>query len=238
VDLSQLISEYDRALKDQKYTLETRAMLMQEQNLRLPELHRFMNACGIEGVTNWIERHSEIKVFFESDDCLTASAESELAELIKYRNDAAHGSIEIGDILHVNVLVELCDFVSAICEALSERVQLAGLHTLKPHAHVIERGRITESLNSGMVAIGAMTGAFKVGHTVYLCGETYCLERSIISLQLDGVPYEEVDLTATTELGMMFDAPAKKNAVIMMVEPLHLGREADDQSGDADERAT
>ena len=59
----------------------------------------------------------------------------------------------------------------------------------------------------------------EVGSTVYLCGETYCVERRILSLQLEGVSHEEVNLTSATELGMMFDAPGKKNAVIMAFEP-------------------
>ncbi len=219
IDLAQLIGGYDRALTGDEYTLEPRAMLMQEQNLRLPELQRFMTACGIAGVTAWIEQHRALKDFFASDDRLTATAASEMAELIKYRNDAAHGSIDISDILHVNVLIEFCDFVAAVCEAMAERVQLAGLHSLKPYDHVKERGKVTESQKGGKVAIGAMTGFFKVGSTVYLCGETYCVERRILSLQLEGVSHEEVNLTSATELGMMFDAPGKKNAVIMAFEP-------------------
>ena len=233
LDLAQLISGYDRALNGKEYKLEPRAILMQEQNLRLPELHRFMGACGIDGVAAWIEKHQAIKDFFASDDRLTASAESELAELIKYRNDAAHGSIDISDILHVNVLIEFCDFVSAVCEALAERIQLAGLNSLKLRNHVKERGKVTEALKDGMVAIGAMTGAFRVGSTAYLCGEAYCIERSIVSLQLEGVPHEEVNLASATELGMMFNAPGKKNAVIMMVEPHQAPEEAGGGPSDA-----
>ncbi len=219
LDLRQLIHEYDCALSGEKYMLEPRAMLMQEQNLRLPELHRFMSACGVDGMEAWIEHHRAINDFFAGDDRLTATAASEMAELIKYRNDAAHGSIGISDILSVNMLIEFCDFAAAVCEALAERVQLAGLNSLKPHEHVKERGKVTECLKGGKVVIGAMTGAFKVGETVYLCGEYYCLERSVVSLQLEGVPHDEVNLTSATELGIMFDAPGKKNAVIMAFEP-------------------
>jgi len=220
LDLAQLIGGYERALNDTNYTLEPRAMLMQQQNLRFPELCRFMKACGIDGMAAWIEQHQAVQDFFAVDDRLTASAESELTELIKYRNDAAHGSIDISDILNVNVHLEFCEFISAICEALAEGVQFAGLNSLKPHAQVKERGRVTESLKKNQVAIGPMTGAFKTGSTVYLCGDRYCFERKIISLQLDGVSYEEVNLTAATELGMMFDAPGKKHATIMVLEPL------------------
>lgn len=217
IDLGSLIGGYDRALRGQAYILEPRAMLMQEQNLRIPELHRFMKACGIDGVEIWIERHRSVKAFFEREDRLTASAASEMAELIKYRNDASHGSIDISSILHMNVLLELCDFVSACCEALAERIQLAGLQALKVHRQVAELGKITECLKSGKVAIGTMSGLFKVGATIYLCGEAYCVERTLVSLQIEGVSVEEVDLVAATELGMGLDAPAKKNAVVMSV---------------------
>lgn len=222
LNLEQLISNYDRALRGKSYTLEPRAMLMQEQNLRIPELERFMVACGIDGTTNWIEHHSAVRDFFSREDRIAASATREMAELIKYRNDAAHGSIDIGNILSVDGLIEFCDFVSAVCEALAERVQLAGLHTLREHGHALERGKVTESLRDGMVAIAEMTGSFKVGSTVYLCGQSYCLERSLTSLQLNGVSHVEVDLQSPTELGMRLDAPGRNNALIMSINPAPL----------------
>lgn len=219
LDLSKLINSYNQALTGKNYTLEPRAMLMQEQNLRLPELERFMSACGIDNALSWIEQHDAVKKFFAGQNRLTASATSEMAELIEYRNDAAHGSIDIGDILHINVLLEFCEFVTVVCEALAERIQLAGLKSLKIHNHSLECGKISESLKGGKVAIGEMTGAFKIGGTVYLCGENYCLERNIVSLQVDSVDREELNLTVATEIGIMFDASGKKNAIIMMMQP-------------------
>ena len=65
-----------------------------------------------------------------------------------------------------------------------------------------------------------MTGVFKVGGTVYLCGDNYCLERKVVSLQLEGVSHEQVDLYSDTELGMMFDAPGKKNALVITFKPI------------------
>jgi hypothetical protein len=187
LNLGQLISGYNNALAGEDYTLEPRAMLMQEQNLRLPELHRFMSACGVDGVTTWIERHKAVTTFFANGGRLTASAASELVELIKYRNDAAHGSIDISDILHLNVLIEFCEFVGVVCEALAERVQFAGLQSLEAHNHVRINGKVTELLRGGTVSIGEMIGVFEVGGTIYLCGDNYCLERKVVSLQLEGV---------------------------------------------------
>lgn len=215
LNLRQIISGYHNALSGEDYNLEPRAMLMQEQNLRLPELQRFMSACGIDGVATWIEQHRAVTAFFANGGRLTGSAASELVELIKYRNDAAHGSIDISDILHPNVLVEFCEFADAVCQAVAERVQLAGLKSLEAHNHVRVNGKVTEVLKGGMVSIGRMIGPFKINSAVYLCGDNYCLERKVISLQLEGVPHQRVDLSVATELGMMFDAPGKKNAAVM-----------------------
>ncbi|MBE1526575.1 hypothetical protein GGC65_001031 [Sphingopyxis sp. OAS728] len=214
IDLNRLVEGYHAALSDSKYTIEPRAMLMQEQNLRLPELQRYMKSCGIENMSSWIEKHRAVLAFFETGDRLTASAESELSEIIKYRNDAAHGSLDISDILHVNVLVEFCEFISALCEAISERVQLSGLLLLKDKGFVEKRGKLTESLRDGTVFIGKMTGGFEIGGTVYLCGESYCVERMVTSLQIEGQPHDRVLLEEAAELGMMFDIPAKKNVVL------------------------
>jgi len=218
LNLGQLISGYNNALSGKEYEIEPKAMLIQEQNLRLPELERVMSACGIHGVAAWIEQHRAVKAFFESGGRLTASAASEMAELIKYRNDAAHGSIDISDILHLNILVEFCEFIAVVCEALSERVQLVGLQSLEAHDHVRVNGKVTELLKEGAVSIGEMTGVFQVGSIVYLCGDSYCLERRVASLQLEGVSHDKVELSIATELGMMFDAPGKKNALVMTFE--------------------
>ena len=65
-----------------------------------------------------------------------------------------------------------------------------------------------------------MIGVFKVGYTIYLCGDNYCLERKVVSLQLMGVSYEEVTLSSATELGILLDAPGKKNAIVMTVQQI------------------
>lgn len=217
LNLGNLIGSYNSALANQQYSLEPRAMIMQEQNLRFPELNRLMAACGVDGVASWLERHSTIRSFFSTEGRVKASAENQMSELIKYRNDAAHGSISVDDLLHVNVLIEFCEFISAVCEALAERVQLAGLCTLKANGHVSERGILNEVLREGMVAIGPMVGNFKVGATVYLCGSNYCLERNVVSIQLNDVSHNEINLDVETELGIMFDLPCRRNASVLSI---------------------
>jgi hypothetical protein len=217
LDLADLITQYDRALSGKPYQLEPVAMLMQEQNLRLPELKRLFAACGIENVDAWIEKHRSVIAFFLKDGRLTASAEHEIKELIEYRNDAAHGSINIDELPGLDYLFEFCDFVSAICEALSERVQLTGLECLINAGRALRRGKVSECIKSDLVLISKVTGSFKVGDTIYLCGDGYCMARYIVGLQVDDIDHSEVSLVEPTELGFAIDKPGRKKAGIITI---------------------
>lgn len=220
INLEQLVSGYHNALTGLPYSLEPRAMLMQEQNLRLLELHRFLKAGGIDGVESWIERHRAIMKFFAEEDRITATAASQLSELIKYRNDAAHGSIDLSSILHFNVLLELCDFVIALCEALSEKVLVSGLQILKEHHYASEAGKVTECLRQGSVVICRIVGEVQTGGTLYLSGETHCVERKILEIQLEGVSVDKFNGDGTKEIGLLLDSPAKKGMNIVIVKLL------------------
>lgn len=220
INLSNLVDQYSLALSDKAYVLEPLALLIQEQNLRLPELTRLFTACGIPNINAWIDKHRSIKKFFDEGERLAASAEHEMLELIKYRNDAAHGSIHIDDLLGLDYLYEFCDFVSAICEAISERVQLNGIECLIDNGIAERRGKVAECIKSDEVLIGMMTGKFFVGDTIYLCGDDYCIAREIINLQVEGVDHAEVSLLEPTELGLAIDKPGRKKASIIVITAL------------------
>ncbi len=219
LNLSDLIGQYDRALQGKPYLLEPLAMLMQEQNLRLPELKRIFTGCGIADVDSWIEKHRCIRAFFDKDRRLGASAEHEMVELIEYRNDAAHGSINIDDLPGLDYLFEFCDFISAVCEALSERAQLIGLECLIDSGAAEPRGKVSECIKSNRVLISEVTGAFTVGDIIYLCGDEYCMARSIMSLQIEGIDHPKVSLTEPTELGFAINEPGRKKARIITINP-------------------
>lgn len=219
LNLKDLIAQYDRALSGKPYILEPVAMLMQEQNLRLPELRRLFAACDIVNVDVWIEKHRCVKEFFKTDGRLAGSAEHEMIELIGYRNDAAHGSINVDELPGLDYLFEFCDFVSAICEALSERVQMTGLERLIASGHAEQRGKVSECLKSDMVVIANVSGDFKVGDTIYLCSDVFCMARTIINIQVNGINKLDVSLVEEAELGFAIDKPGRNRATVITISP-------------------
>lgn len=219
LDVGQLIGQYHSGLSGQSYELEPKALLIHDQNLRLPELARVMKNCGISDMDAWIEKHRSVVEFFAEGNRLAASATHELVELIKYRNDAAHGGIQVDDLAGSDVLIEFCNFVAVLCAALAERVQAAGIDCLLAVGKAFDAGRVEECLKAGTVLIGPMIGAMSVGSTIFLRGDNFCLRREIRSLQIEGVNHDSVDLEQATELGIGIDLQGRKAHQMIVLRP-------------------
>lgn len=217
--LPSLITQYGMALSGQSFTLEPLALLIQEQNLRMGELSRLFAANGISNITSWIDQHPSIKDFFSAEGRLGGTCEHEMLELIKYRNDAAHGSITVDDILGISVLIEFCDFISAVCEAIFEGVQKKGIEILIDANIAYSLGKVTECIKEGKVIIGNLEGSFAVGDTIYLSGEGYCWEREILEIRCKDQSMPTVLTEESTEFGILLDKKGKKNARIFIIKP-------------------
>lgn len=221
LNLPDMIAQYDRALTGKSYVLEPQALLITEQNLRMQELNRLFTACGIASVDVWLEKHGAVVSFFAKEGRLAASAEHEMAELIKYRNDAAHGSINVDNLLGLDYLYEFCDFISSVCQALSERVQMTAIERLLSVGAAQKVGQVSECFRSNTVLVAKVTGRFLVGDTIYLCGENYCLKREILSLQIQDIAHNSVFLDEVTEVGFGISEAGrnKSQIIVIMSEP-------------------
>ena len=104
-----------------KYNLTSAAFLLHEANLRKDQLTRLLVDAGISATDSWqwIENHKKVKNFIDNNS--RGSVENELKNFIELRNNSAHGK-EIDTVLNANELLQLCDFVEAICQAMSELV--------------------------------------------------------------------------------------------------------------------
>ncbi len=103
-----------------KYELLPDAFLLHEQNLRKKALETVLKNAGIDEAWKWVINHKEIKYFVEEVRGSQNTAEGELKQLVDYRNKAAHGSTD--EILRTQELLDLGDFVEALCKSLADLV--------------------------------------------------------------------------------------------------------------------
>jgi len=85
----------------------------------------------------------------EDQSCLSETAESELRQIVDYRNAAAHGDVD--EVLGAELLVEFTEFMEALCESIVDFIQYDTLRRAKELGkakvidHVSERFQMASS---------------------------------------------------------------------------------------------
>ncbi|ACK72593.1 conserved hypothetical protein [Gloeothece citriformis PCC 7424] len=196
-----------------QYDLIPDAFLFHDQNLRKDALQKLFAEVGISEAWKWIEQHRSIKFFVEETLANENTAEGELKELIDYRNEAAHGAI-IDNVLGYKKLLDLCDFIEALCQALTELVIYHILERQKSIRKVKDIGKITEWFKKPKAGVAKIINAnLSVGDRVFLVdlNKSYCQVVKIESIRLNNISQEKISITLETEVGLKFDQDARND---------------------------
>ncbi|MBO1051284.1 MAG: hypothetical protein HEQ25_04465 [Dolichospermum sp. DET73] len=198
---------------EDKYELLPEAFLFHEQNLRKNSLEKLLTNAGIFDNWSWVVNHRDIKNFLKEIRGNQTTLEKELNILISYRNDAAH-STKTEDWLGFKPLLELCDFVESLCQALTELVT----HQVIDHKTLIgqaqEVGKITRWYDKIQVGVlkASKNCLLSVGGSLFLVGDSYCKPAKIESIRnQDDESINEIETTPGMELKLKFDIDARKN---------------------------
>ncbi|MCC3516893.1 MAE_28990/MAE_18760 family HEPN-like nuclease [Microcoleus sp. PH2017_18_LLB_O_A] len=200
-----------------KYELLPDAFLLHEQNLRKEVLEKVFENAGIDKAWKWVTNNKEIKYFVKEVSGSQKTAEGELNQLVDYRNQAAHGSTN--QILGTQELLDLADFVEALCKSLADLVTYNIILRQIDRGLVREIGNITEWLKkpqAGVAKVKEVT--LTVGESVFLVlvnkELSYCYSAKIESIQLNDLSQNRVEIASETEVGLKFDRDARVGLTI------------------------
>lgn len=202
------------------YELIPEAFLLHEQNLRKEVLEKLFADAGIENAWDWVEKHREVTRFFQDVVGEAITAEAQLNEMIDYRNEAAH-RVRINNTIRSKLLLNLCFFIKAICQALSELVTYNLLMHKADTGKARKIGRINRWFDKIEAARARIqSGTLSVGGTVFLVNENacYCCVARIESILLNEESREIVELDSETEIGLKFDVAAKKGLSLYVMD--------------------
>ncbi|QLE54412.1 MAE_28990/MAE_18760 family HEPN-like nuclease [Nostoc sp. TCL26-01] len=204
---------------EKKYELLPDAFLIHEQNLRKDALVRLFANAGISDAWVWVENHRSIKYFLKEIRGSQNTVEGELNEFIGYRNDAAHGFPD--EVLGASALLELCDFVDALSQALAELITYQVIKRKELIGQIREVGKITEWFkkpNAGVAIVEEIK--LSIGNKIFLVNEetSCCYLVAINSIQLNGNPVNDLQTTAGMEVGLKFDLSAKQGLRLYQLE--------------------
>lgn len=204
-----------------KYELLPDAFLLHEQNLRKEVLETVLKNAGIDEAWKWVINHKEIKYFVEELRGNQNTAEGELKQLVDYRNKAAHGSTD--EILGTQELLDLGDFVEALCNSLADLVTY-NIILLQSHRGLVrEIGKITEWFKkpqAGVAKVKEVTLTVEERVFLVLVNDelSYCYAAKIESIQLNDISHNQVEITSEAEVGLKFDRDARIGLTIYVTK--------------------
>jgi hypothetical protein len=214
IDVATLIADATAALANKgSYQIQPEAMLRSEQNLRMAELHRLFAHCGLAGMEKWVRNHNAVQTFFATQSRLSETAESELKQIVEYRNEAAHRDVD--QVLGHEILIEVTEFFEALLRSIADFVQHDTLRRAKDvgRAHVL--GVISERFRDDVVVAKIAKSSLKTGDTIYIFGENLTMIGKIKSIQLDSVDHDAADIVGEREVGLRLGVRAKKGCELI-----------------------
>ena len=204
--------------REKEYNLLPDAFLFHEQNLRREILEKLLADAGIYNAWSWVCNHRSIKQF--TQEINQTRIEAELNQLITYRNEAAHGTV-INESLGFDSLLELCDFVEILCQAL---VELFAYKTIKCQEQIGKAkkvGEITEWFKKPKAGVAKVeTTTLSVGCSIFIVSESlsYCQPAIVESIKIDDKSETEIKVTTEMEVGLKFDVNARKGLYLYVVQ--------------------
>ena len=209
---------YGTTNPNKNYELLPEAFLLHDQNLRKDILEKLFTDAGISNTWQWVVKHRKVRNFIEEIRGNQNTAVTELNQLISYRNEAAHGVVD--QILGTQELLDLGDFIKALCQALAELVTYQIIQKQTSIGKAKEIGEITEWFKKSKAAVAIINNSnLSRGTNVFLVSETssYCRLSTIESIQINNTSQENIEITSATEVGLKFDIDAKKGLKVYII---------------------
>lgn len=209
---------YGTTNQNKNYQLLPEAFLLHDQNLRKDILEKLFADAGISATWKWVMNHRKVKHFVEEIRGNQNTAEGELNQLISYRNEAAHGVVD--EILGTQELLDLGDFIKALCQALAELVNYQIIQKQTFTGKAKEIGKITRWFDRKKVVRAKINNSnLSIGTSIFLVSETssYCRLAKIESIKINETSQESIEITSETEVGLKFDIDAKKGLKIYII---------------------
>jgi hypothetical protein len=217
LNIASVITGASEALADMDgYQIQAEALLRTEQNLRMAELHRLFNDCGLAGLESWVGSHAAVQAFFAEQARLSDTASSELKQIVDYRNEAAHGDVD--DVLGPDVLIEFTYFFEAMCRSLLDVIQYDIIRRAKELNRATVVGRISERLRDDIVVAKVSNATLTIGDKLYVFKKGLTMIAEVGSIQIDDKGVEAVTTVEEIEVGLRLGVRAKEGCELIRLQ--------------------
>lgn len=208
----QVIRGLADGLAGDAYSLGPDAFLTDERNLWRDQLARVFAQVGVADLWKCVSENRQVLGWEHRvlSDQTTLAAELDL--LVRYRNEATHGSVS--EILSPARLLDTAGLIRVLANALAEA--MAGEH-VKQMARLsrIERvGTVIREFSNDILGVDTTDLHLAVGDVLICNDHGSAYNSTIASIEIDHVPHDEIDCAAGTHVVIKVSRTARIGAEI------------------------
>ncbi|MBP0016088.1 MAG: hypothetical protein J7647_00870 [Cyanobacteria bacterium SBLK] len=201
------------------YKLVAEAFIVDHPNLRSEALNTILINAGIlheakiSSVWTWIVKYRNVR---QDEKIVT----DRLDKFVEYRNDAAHRNT-VDSIFESTDLIDLCNFIESLCQALAELARFAVINKKISNKKVKKIGKTTNWLSKQEVLCANICQPpLSIGDEIFLLSSTksYCKSAKIEEIKND----KEVSVKIIEEKGdysFKLDTDARKGLDMYIATP-------------------
>jgi hypothetical protein len=215
-----VVDGFHAGLGGTPYTLLPDAFFTGDQNLRFGTLDEVLKKVGIDDLGSWVSTHSDLRRFLQETRGGGATCESELKELVGFRNSAAHEA-QIEDIASPESFAVYSEFVSCLCAALHDLISHHILQLRIANGTAARIGIIVKRFKDNVVGAEVPNGSLRIGDSLFVFRPTACYTVTIESIQIDDQSHESVSDLGSTKVGLKLTRDAKEGSYfVRMTSPM------------------
>jgi hypothetical protein len=199
------------------YKLNTESFLLSTGNLKHNKINEIFSQINIQ-LNDGLKKNESFKTFIGRpfDNTHNSITFAKIDDLVDRRNEIAHGSEKIDDILDNSEIITIIDFVENYCIAIFEILE---------EQHLKQESEINWfKLNSikkiwGARIIGFEIENYEIKNTDFLLIKTNdnrYYKKSILSIEINKEPYTEIEITSSTDIAISVDFPLNINQTFFL----------------------
>ncbi|BAZ82224.1 MAE_28990/MAE_18760 family HEPN-like nuclease [Sphaerospermopsis kisseleviana CS-549] len=205
-----------------KYQINTDAFVLLSGNLKHNKIVELFNKLNLD-LNNELLKNEELNNEIGLNQNSISRIEKDILynkinDLVERRNQIAHGSEEVDDLLSISELEPYIQFLEKYCQAIFETlfeqvIKEESIHTFQQVENVIK------IFVSKVLAFEIEDYTIKVGDMLIIeTKEGRFYKKPILTIQLDNTEYPELPITEKTKIAVSVDHKIKDNHTFYIVK--------------------
>lgn len=197
------------------YVLLKDAFLIDDTNLWRGTLDGLFKRIGVDDAWSWVTNHPATQQFLQEVRGNAGTADSELRDFVKYRNEAAHDNVD--QVVSAEEIEKMSEFIICVCRALAEVLARTLVRREQSLGRAEVVGRVIRKFSDRVIGVSMFATSVAIGEQLIVCNDTSCYRISVESIEIDNEPFKRVSCAANDEVGVKVTRSARVDSELYRI---------------------